>query len=302
MKYFLATLMWVLFAVCKVNSQQSLDSIIAKSGDGIFSLLRNEGISPSKYYAEFVSLNKDKIKEGSKLKVGEAYLLPYAPDSFKNMGRLIAVSNEVETAIFKNGIANLSLESEKLKDAVYYLISQQKDTDISTKKFTDAMIKDLARRLLVNSAKVYIIKDDSIETLQDYTTIINKCYLKNRDKYQRLLLVQSDGLTNSKKLDVSIYHHGSSEDSERLANNIESVLQKNSTRKLSIENKKRAFQDKDNLFFAKNILPAITVVEIASPQNKGNVKVLSVQSDKKALAKWLSNGIFEDYAELEIEE
>jgi len=221
MKYFLATLMWVLFAVCKVNSQQSLDSIIAKSGDGIFSLLRNEGISPSKYYAEFVSLNKDKIKEGSKLKVGEAYLLPYAPDSFKNMGRLIAVSNEVETAIFKNGIANLSLESEKLKDAVYYLISQQKDTDISTKKFTDAMIKDLARR---------------------------------------------------------------------------------STRKLSIENKKRAFQDKDNLFFAKNILPAITVVEIASPQNKGNVKVLSVQSDKKALAKWLSNGIFEDYAELEIEE
>ena len=66
--------------------QEPLQTIVAKNGDGIFSILRNEGIEIEKYYGEFLELNQDKLKNGSRLVIGETYRIPNAPDSFKNRG------------------------------------------------------------------------------------------------------------------------------------------------------------------------------------------------------------------------
>ncbi len=48
-----------------VLAQDSLQTVVAKNGDGIFSMLRNEGINIVKYYAEFIELNQDNIKNGA---------------------------------------------------------------------------------------------------------------------------------------------------------------------------------------------------------------------------------------------
>ena len=56
-------------------SQDSLQAVVAKNGDGIFSMLRNEGIDIVKYYSQFLDLNQDKIKNGSHLIIGEEYII-----------------------------------------------------------------------------------------------------------------------------------------------------------------------------------------------------------------------------------
>ncbi|UWX54582.1 hypothetical protein NYZ99_17135 [Maribacter litopenaei] len=61
------------------TGQTSPNTIVAKTGDGIFSVLRKSGIHPIKYYEQFLVLNGDNIKNGSELIVGKEYMLPRCP-------------------------------------------------------------------------------------------------------------------------------------------------------------------------------------------------------------------------------
>ncbi len=320
MKQFLYPLLGLLFIGNQVAGQDSLETAVATSGDGIFSLLRKQGINPAKYYEEFLGLNQENIKNGSELYVGRTYTMPEAPDSFKNMGRLVKVAENTESPIFDKELAKLNSKSDKLKNAVYYLISED---DKGDNKFSADITLNLARELLVNGAKVYILEKNNestdvaqqktgsedegeddvlMKTTQSYVSIINKRYLKHSTKYQRLLVVRSNGLTSSRNLDVSIFHHDKSEEGEKFAKNIQSVFKENSVKSRSFENYAELFDDKNNLFLAKNTLAPITVVEIGDFENNLNQKKFSVRSDKEALAKWLTSGLFKDYADLEIEE
>ena len=115
-------LLILLFGV-KGWTQDSLQTVVAKNGDGIFSMLRNEGIDIVKYYAKFVELNAAKIENGSHLAIGVEYQIPNAPDSFKNMGRNVQWPDGVETAIFEGKLASLKKRDSSLKNTVYYLVS-----------------------------------------------------------------------------------------------------------------------------------------------------------------------------------
>lgn len=323
MKQFIWPLLGLLFIINQAKAQDSLETITAASGDGIFSLLRKQGINPAKYYEEFLMLNQGNIKNGSELFIGRDYLIPHAPDSFKNMGRLVNLADQNETAIFKNEFVKLNLKSDKLKNAVYYLISEN---NLGDNKFTDDITLNLARQLLINGARVYLIVgggDDStpivsketatesdvieedkimMKKTQSYVEVINKRYLKYSTKYQRLLVVRSNGLTSRQNLDVSIFHHDKSEEGQKFAENIEEVFLANGIKSRSFDEHTDVFADKNNLFLAKNILAPITIVEIGDFRSDHNQKKISVRSDKKALAKWLTSGLFKDYADLEIEE
>ncbi|RNC92625.1 MAG: hypothetical protein ED555_05990 [Allomuricauda sp.] len=310
MKYFFAPLLGMLLLHVSVVSQSNGETVVAKPGDGIFSILRNEGINPSAYYAAFVELNKKDLIDGSELRVGKAYKIPNAPDSFKKMGRLVTMPGNDEKPLFGADLSQMVWKSDKLKDAVYYLISEDLASNEKAKTFTDDITKDLAKRLMQNGAKVYVITklsdelpSDKMETAQGYVDIINKRFLKNRGKYQRLLMVRMNGLTTQKRLDVSIYHHNSSEDGERLAANIQSVLKTYHQNQVVLQNNTETFDDRESLFLAKNMLPALTLVEIGNQNEKtARKKGFSVRPDRKALAAWLTNGIFKDYADLEIED
>ncbi len=309
MKCFIVPLVGMLLMTISTSSQEAYRTAVAESGDGIFSILRKEGINPSKYYADFVSLNESNIKNGSELHVGREYKLPNAPDSFKSLGKHIVLPTNIEKEIFDDELSKMTFKSDKLKDAVYYLIAEDNVSNKETKKFTDDITKDLAKRLLENGAKVYVIEKeistdeiDKLETTQAYIDIINKRFLRNTGKYQRLLVVRTNGLIGQLKTDVSIYHHNKSVDGERFASNIQSVLNRNNINKIVVKDNLETFEDQENLFLAKNMLPALTIVEIGNTNIQKNKKALSVRPDKKALAKWLSSGIFKDYADVEVEE
>ncbi len=300
------SLLSIVFIGFNTLAQDSIRTVVAQKGDGIFSILRKEGLNPSKYYSDFIELNTKNIKNGSELYLGRTYKIPYAPDSFKAMGRIVDVSDSEETAIFTNELSRIKLKTSKLSNAVYYLIAEA-NTDNNS--FSTAIVSELSKELLINGAQVYIVKADTIVEKKDgffkeqeYVETINKRYLKHIGKYQRLLIIRSSGEINNKSLNVAISHHGRSEEGQKFADNIKSVFKINSKAKGSRNNFSETFEDDKDIYLAKNILPAISVIDISNNTKKQPQKKISIYSDKKTFTNWLAKGVVNDYAELNIEE
>ncbi|MDT0606735.1 hypothetical protein [Croceitalea rosinachiae] len=285
-------------------AQDSLQTVIAQKGDGIFSVLRKEGLNPSKYYAEFVALNTENLRNGSELHLGRAYKIPNAPDSFKETGKAINIVNGVEEPLFSSELNKISVKSDKLNKAVYYLIAE--DNNVNT-AFGATIVSELARELLVNGAQVYLMESDTLlnkkhdfRRVQEYVETINKRYLKHTGKYQRLLIIRSTGEIKNRKLNVAIYHHSKSEEGQKFADNIKAVVKRNSITNRSVKDFSEIFENDNDLFLAKNVLPAISVIDVSADLKFKNEQ-FSVYSDKRTFAKWVTKGMFNDYAELDIE-
>jgi N-acetylmuramoyl-L-alanine amidase. len=300
---------WACFAI--FAQEQPYYKVVAEQGDGIFSMLRKQGLDPAKHYEEFVTLNADQIKDGSYLKVGVEYKIPQSPDSFKKTGVLVKPAEGTETPIFDKELAQMNLKSEKLKDAVYYLIvDSNKNADDN---FVKEVAQSLAADLMVNGAKVYILGNEIPETVVSdsvmitenqrmgkYIEVINKRYLQNSGKYQRVLIIRANGVTEKTNMDVAVYHYNKSEQGQRFAENIKNVFKKNSISNKSYKDVNMIFEDQNSLYLAKNILPAISLLTLENASKESNDKI-AVRPDKKKFAGWISNGIMNDYVDLEIE-
>ncbi len=305
-----AILLWVSMSFT-LFAQANYYTVTAVPGDGIFSILRKQGLDPVKYYETFITLNTGDIKDGSMLHAGRKYKIPNAEDSFKNTGVRVQVSEDAEKPIFNTELAKMSHKSNTLKNAVYYLIAE--DQTKTENKFVSGITKSLAAELMVHGATVFIIenKDEKltnsvplteVEKMGWYVETINKRYLQNTGKYQRLLLIRANGLIENGNMDVAVYHHNKSEKGQRLAENIQTVFKKHSVSNRSFKNSKMVFEDKNSLYLAKNTLPAVSLLTINSTSKTSGEAGIPVRSDKKSFANWLTSGILKDYADLEIED
>lgn len=307
--------------------QDTYDTVVAQQGDGIFSILRKEGLNPAKYFEEFIALNKDHLRNGSELHLGRAYRIPLAEDSFKKTGVNIALDNKQEDAIFEEELAQLNHKSEKLKDAVIYLISGNDlmDETPTNNKVTEEINKRLAKELLVHGAKVYMISSNKnnihvksgnlesgategamagLDQMQEYLETINKKFLQHTGKYQRLLITRVKGEISNAYCDVSIYHHVTSKDGKRIANNIQNLFQEQSISRKTIDRYKDVFTDKHNIYLAKNALPAITLIELETSTEKSleYKNTMIVRSNKALFTDLIANGVLNDYAELNLQD
>jgi N-acetylmuramoyl-L-alanine amidase len=315
---------FLLFCPLLVLGQTAEHKVIAESGDGIFSILRKQGLNPAKYYAEFVELNKENLRNGSELHLGRAYIIPYAEDSFKKTAVAVQAKAKHEKSIFKSELATISPKSTKLKNAVIYLISGNNlnNTSSSVNRITDEITVNLAQELMVHGAQVYLIKSESekksntfseisnrntegamadLSQMQEYVEIINKKYLKHQGKYQRLLITRVNNDITDEYCEVSVYHHNSSENGRRIASNIQRIFNENSIESKPFKEYTEIFADKNNLYLAKNALPAITLIEIDSGEKPSIEDVIVVDSDQELLSNLITSGVLNDYADLEIE-
>ena len=285
-------------------SQDSIQTVVAKNGDGIFSMLRNEGINIVKYYAEFIELNQDKIKNGSHLIVGEEYIIPDAPDSFKRRGTNIAMPDAKETPIFEGELASLRIKDSTLKHAVFYVLTNKgKGVEEGAKKSKDGIAVRMARKLLQSSARVYLLNsspNDSLDLI-DFASVINKKYLKYNGDYQRLLVINTDDISTKSKTDVTVYHYAESKEGKQFADNILKVFGKNTIKYTSLNEYSEVFIDAENITFAKNILPTITFIDMGA-KGANNTKTLKVTTNKKNIADLITTGILSDYSNTEFED
>jgi hypothetical protein len=309
MKLRLTLLFWVGAFAFLLGQEVEYYHVVAEQGDGIFSLLRKQGLDPAKHYGEFLELNSDKIKEGTALKLGEKYKIPYADDSFKKKGVLVEAVKDAEAPIFDKELGQMSLKSDRLKDAVYYLIAENSsETDRS---FVKDVSQRIAAELMMNGAQVYVVGDEIMEDLGaesestenamgDYIKVINKRYIQNTGKYQRVLFIRAENVSGSGNMDVAVYHYNKSAQGQRFAENIQHVFKENSISNTTIDEASLIFEDMNSLYLARNILPAISLLTIESTNNTSKSKI-SLKPNKKEFANLISNGIINDYVDLEFD-
>ena len=281
-----------------VLAQDSLQTVVAKNGDGIFSMLRNEGINIVKYYAEFIELNQDNIENGSHLIVGEEYIIPDAPDSFKRRGTKIVMPDAGETPIFEGELASLKIKDSTLKHAVFYVLTNKgKGIEESFNKSKDGIAVRMARKLLQSSARVYLLNSSPKDSLDliDFVSVINKKYLKHNGDYQRLLVINTDDMSTKSKNDVMVYHYAESKEGKEFADNILKMFGKNTIKYTALNEYSEVFIDANNIAFAKNILPTITFIDIGT-KGANDIKTLKVTTNKKNIADLITSGIFSDYS------
>ena len=284
-------------------SQEPLKTVVAQNGDGIFSILRNEGIEIAKYYEAFLELNQDKLMNGSDLVVGETYRVPNAPDSFKNRGLIINVSDGGERPIFERELASLKLKDSSLANTVYYLMEHTSgNKKVISNNVNNGITVSMARKLLQSGARVYLLDSNPKDSLDliDYVGIVNKKYLKHNGDYQRFLVIDNGGIATNTKTDISVYHYAESEESKRFADNILRVFSKNTVKRESLNDYSEMFTDFEDISFAKNSLPPITFIVMGSKSSDDTT--LKVNGNKKNIANLITNGILSDYSNTEFED
>ncbi len=315
-------------------AQESAKVVKAEQGDGIYSILRKQGLNPVDYFNEFVELNKDQIQNGSQLVVGRKYKIPNAPDSTPKMGTEVSMDKGTEYPIFGGELTYVAPKSSKLDGTVYYLISghggpdpgameNYNGTTIAEDEYAYDVTLRLARELLAHGAKVYVIvrdEDDGIrddrlleidrdevvypdleipldqlERLQQRVDVVNDLYLKNTGNYQRLLVTHVDSRHHDKNIDVFFYYHEKSKNGKRLAESIHTTFQKKYKRFQPNRDYTGTFTDRSNLYMVKNTLPAMAYIELGNIKNGKDKKRILDPDNRQALAKWISEGLILDF-------
>ncbi len=238
-----------------------------------------------------------------------------------------------EYAIFGEKHALVTSKSKKLAGTVYYLVSGHGGPDpgaitnyrgkvIAEDEYAYDVTLRLAKELLSHGAKVHIIvrdpddgirdsrvlsidKDEvvypkktiplnQVQRLKQRVEVVNDLYIKNKGKYQRLIVTHVDSRSKGQNIDVFFYHHEKSKNGKRLAESIHTTFQKKYKKYQPNREYKGTFGDR-RLYMVKNTLPAVAYIEIGNIKNKKDQKRILDPENRQALAKWISEGILLDY-------
>lgn len=178
-------LVYGLLSISLSFGQDSLAVVVAEKGDGIFSLLRKQGIDPADHYQDFLALNKENLREGQHLYEGATYLLPAIEDD-PGSSEIDAEVKEFADAkeegkryaIFGDEEALVVPRSNRLSGAIYYLISGHGGPDpgavetyqevtIAEDEYAYDVTLRLAKELLAHGATVHIIVRDENDGIRN---------------------------------------------------------------------------------------------------------------------------------------
>ncbi|QCX39674.1 N-acetylmuramoyl-L-alanine amidase [Aureibaculum algae] len=179
-----------------VIAQTSHKTVVAVNGDGVYSILRKNGLEPTKYLKEFIELNKKNLRTNNGLLIGKTYFLPLTQKDSITAIKIPKITDSVPTEtiseridtivsqekiydpIFGKDYNPIVIENKKLKGAIYYLISGHGGPDpgamenyngtlISEDEYAYDVTLRLAHKLISHGAKVYIIIKDKNDGIRD---------------------------------------------------------------------------------------------------------------------------------------
>ncbi|NHF60703.1 N-acetylmuramoyl-L-alanine amidase [Flavobacteriaceae bacterium TP-CH-4] len=322
-------------------SQDSLVTVTAEKGDGILSLLRKQGANPYEMYDDFIAMNMENLRDSVHLYEGRTYRIPLSKvDSVIVVDTIAKRSKEIkkvvgkEFPIFGKKHAAVLPRSEKLKGAVYYLVSghggpdpgamaNYAGTKISEDEYAYDITLRLAKELLSHGATVYVIIRDADDGIRDErilkidhdevaygdktiplnqvarlrqrVDIINELHRKNRGKFQRLIVTHVDSRSKGQNIDVFFYHHEKSKNGKKLAESIHKTFQKKYKKYQPNRTYTGTFEDRTSLYLVKKTHPAMTFIEIGNIRNKKDQRRILDPDNRQALAKWISEGVILDF-------
>lgn len=339
-----------LFCIQGGIAQDSQKTVIAEKGDGVFSLLRKNGIDPTQYHSQFVELNSENISDENGLYVGKLYRLPSVEDSIAEPEKKIILDRVtvkgqpenipelevLEYPVFGKNHSLVTIESQTLKGAVYYLISGHGGPDPgAVERYGEHLISEdeyaydvnlrLARKLIANGATVYLIVEDANDGIRDQevleidydevnypneqiprsqklrlkqrTETVNTLFFKHGKSYQRLIVIHVDSRRKGEIIDVFFYHHQNSSKGKALAENIQSTFKKKYGHYQPNRTYSGTVAARSDLYVVKNTLPSTVYIELGNIKNAKDQKRILDFENREALAKWISEGLVLDYTQ-----
>lgn len=315
-----------------IYGQDSLITVVAQPGEGIYTLLRKHGLNPLDTHSRFLALNSEKLKDGNQLYSGYSYLIPL-PSAILSE-EPYAESNAGSYPIFGKSYANVTPESNRLKNAVIYLVSghggpdpgavtSYGNTQISEDEYAYDVTLRLARKLIAQGALVYVIvrdPDDGIRDarvlkmdrdevvypnepipygqlarLKQRADVVNTLYQKHGSAYQRLIITHVDSRSKGQNIDVFFYHHEKSKSGKTLAENIHETFRKKYAKFQPNRSYSGTFENRTSLYMVKNTLPPTAFIEIGNLRNTRDQRRILEPDNRQALANWICEGVILDY-------
>ncbi len=167
-------------------SQDSLVSVKAEQGDGIYSLLRKQGLNPYTHFDDFVKLNITNIRDSVHIYEGRSYKIPVKINDVEEQTSSTTATSSIvkpktkgkKFPIFGKKHETVSPKSNRLKGTVFYVVSghggpdpgamtNYKSKPICEDEYAYDISLRLAKELLSHGAMVYIIIRDENDGIRD---------------------------------------------------------------------------------------------------------------------------------------
>jgi N-acetylmuramoyl-L-alanine amidase len=316
-------------------AQDSTVTVTAKKGDGIYSLLREQGINPYQYYDKFIELNMSNLRDSVHLYAGRAYLIPNTtkPDTIHTITidekPVVTVTHE----IFGNKFKETVIKSERLQGNIYYLISGHggPDPGTITNYHSKTLAEDeyaydvtlrLAKELISHSATVYMIVRDENDGIRN-KRILSVDHDELIYPKKKIPLGQMKRLQQRTETVNALYnkHKGvyrrlivTHVDSRSKGENIDVFFyhhKKSKNGKKLAESIHKVFKEKykkyqpnreyngtfsdRSLYLVNFTAPAMAYIEIGNLQNKKDQKRILYPVNRQALAEWIAQGVLDDF-------
>ena len=327
-------LLLVLMCIGQVFAQSYPKEVVAKKGDGIYTILSRNGLNSDSYFAEFVELNEKNIGKNYSLYEGRSYLLPEKKihESSSSVGNNKVIRNY---AIFGPDYSNVEIIDNTLKGAIFYLMAGHGGPDpgalgkygkytLSEDEYAYDVTIRLARKLIEHNALVYLIVRDNSDGIRDEpvlkmdqdetvykdkaiprnqnarlkqrTKVVNNLYAKNKGAYQRLITIHVDSRGQGENLDVFFYHHEKSKSGKSLANNIHKTFKEKYAHYQPNRTYSGSVSSRSNLYVIRNTHPATVFIELGNIRNGSDQRRFVIPDNRQALANWIGDGLILDYS------
>ncbi len=166
-------------------AQDSLTVAVAEKGDGIYSLLRKQGVNPYEHYYDFLELNRENLRDSIHLYAGKPYIIPAVlsdtlipSDPIAKVDVNTQPVKGISYPIFGEAYKTVEIKSNRLEGTVFYLISGHGGPDpgamttyvgksISEDEYAYDVTLRIARELISHGALVYVIVRDADDGIRD---------------------------------------------------------------------------------------------------------------------------------------
>lgn len=315
--------------LCPLLTQAQNHEVVAEKGDGIYRLLTRNGLPATQYAESFIELNKERLGKENTLYAGRKYKLPVKSDgvAIKSGGR------SVRHEIFGKDYADVEIIDDRLKGAVYYLVSGHGGPDPgAVGKYNNWLLCEdeyaydvtlrLARNLIQHSATVYMIirdnndgiRNDSylkpdkdevcyfndkiplnqLRRLKQRTDAVNELSQKHKGSFQRMVVLHVDSRSHGENIDVFFYHDKES----RTGHKVAGILQKTFQQKYDRHQPGRGYKgtvSNRNLYVVRNSYPVAVYIELGNINHFRDQQRFIIPGNRQALANWLFEGLSEDF-------
>lgn len=307
--------------------------VVAEKGDGIYRLLKRHGLSVSDNMNDFVELNKNKLGDNNTLIAGVSYKLPEGSKNSSKAKKSGSSLGMVTHEIFGKEHENISIESQELKGAIYYLmaghggpdpgaVGKHNGKNVYEDEYAYDVTLRLAKKLIAKSATVYLItrdkndgiRDDSylkadkdevcypnlkiplnhVRRLRQRTDAVNLLYKKNRKAFQRMISIHIDSRSKLENIDIFFYHDKRSKTGKKASEILRSTIEKK-YREVQPNRGYSGTVSPRNLYVIRNTWPTAIFVELGNMNHQRDVQRLVIPNNREAVAKWLTLGLVQDY-------